>query len=44
VVVRSFFKVKKASSHCGLHLNLASFSKSWVIGLAILEKLGMNWR
>jgi hypothetical protein len=42
-VVRSFFKVRKASSHCELHLNLASFSKSLVIGLAILEKFGMNW-
>jgi hypothetical protein len=40
--MRSFFKVRKASLHYGLHLNLFSFSKSWVIGLVILEKFGMN--
>jgi hypothetical protein len=40
--VRSFFKVRKASLHWGLHLNLASFSNSLVIGLVILEKFGMN--
>jgi hypothetical protein len=34
--------MRKASLHCGLHLNLAFFSKSLVIGLAILEKFGMN--
>jgi hypothetical protein len=36
--------VRKASLHCGLHLNLVSFSKSLVIGLAILEKFEMNQR
>jgi hypothetical protein len=41
-VMRSFYKVIKASLHCGLHLNFPSFSKSLVIGLAILEKFGMN--
>jgi hypothetical protein len=41
-VVRSFFKVRNDSSHCGLYLNLASFSKNLVIGLEILEKFGMN--
>jgi hypothetical protein len=36
--------MRNTSSHCGLHLNLASFSKSLVIGLVILEKFGMNQR
>jgi hypothetical protein len=34
--------VRKASLHCGLQLNIASFSKSLVIGLVILEKFGMT--
>jgi hypothetical protein len=34
--------VRKTSSHHMLHLNLASFSKSLVIGFTILEKFGMN--
>jgi hypothetical protein len=43
-VVRSFFKVRNTSSHYGLHLNLAFFFESLVIGLAILEKFEMNQR
>jgi hypothetical protein len=34
--------VRNVSSYYGLHLNLVSFSKSLVIGLAILEKFEMN--
>jgi hypothetical protein len=41
-VVRSFFRVRNASSHYGLYLNLATFSKSFIISLVILEKFGMN--
>jgi hypothetical protein len=36
--------VRNVFSYYGLHLNLASFSRSLVIGLAILEKFGMNQR
>jgi hypothetical protein len=35
-LVISFLRVRNASSHCRLHLNLASFSKSLVISLVIL--------
>jgi hypothetical protein len=34
--------MRKASSHCGLYLNLASFSKGLFIGLVILEKFAIN--
>jgi hypothetical protein len=36
--------VRNTTSHCGLHLNLISFSKSLVIGFMILEKFEMNQR
>jgi hypothetical protein len=41
-VVSNFFNIKKASSQFALQTYLLPFFNNSVIGLAILEKFGMN--
>jgi hypothetical protein len=43
-VVSNFFKVRKASPQSALQTYVLPFFNSSVIGLAILEKFGMNLR
>jgi hypothetical protein len=40
--VKCFLKVWKALSHSSLHTNMTPFFNSSVMGLAILEKFGIN--